>query len=637
MSLDNNFGTGPFNAFDDNTNRYLSPQGPEVITTGVSANEVTLNKQMGYEVPIAESIALYKPKEFPLLSKMLYDSFLKGKSLTAKFFTMGEGNEGDNMIDGVFNYLRLRDTTGYAIGNSNEVGGQMQWRCLQDADITTNGVADIGTNATETIRALDVAAITTRYVEAQLEVAANATDYTLLGLYLGIADNIVGSRASVQNKIMSVCENNKYTKISECIYTMNNGSTDVAKSGVSYFFTDGTSQAVYHLLEDVVYDVASATGRKSGASVLLKSCFLATAGDIVLVFDFADSNVDDIIDNKLVDTNYICLEEIPTGAGTIFDTAAVDGGTCFSGYWVINMFTDVPDGYAENTNFNRQGGYTYDVSLRHNFTQIFKSDAYGVSGTRMATKVKFYDDIAMSRKRFLSKYKQGIANSCFWGKQSNEMVGNKNKTMMSGILDRELFPIRYMRQTLPALGFSAGADATYPGDAIEDWVEELMYNLNFFTEDQGADRAFSVSREVIQHLDKYMKRANSGVDGQNAFGGAVRRAAMFGSNVNDTKSVQQSSMIEMDTRYGTAKFIWDKSFDFQTKFKTPYYLFKNGINPRYMMMALDMSQIKVRSLRPDVIMGNIQPTGQDGYEEAMLGEHSIELLRPNRHAIIYLK
>ena len=71
-----------------------------------------------------------------------------------------------------------------------------------------------------------------------------------------------------------------------------------------------------------------------------------------------------------------------------------------------------------------------------------------------------------------------------------------------------------------------------------------------------------------------------------------------------------------------------------TKGGVPAHLFANGLNPREMLMVLDKAYIKQVTLRPDKIYGNIQDIGQDAFEEAMRGEHSLKLRFPRNHAII---
>jgi len=51
-------------------------------------------------------------------------------------------------------------------------------------------------------------------------------------------------------------------------------------------------------------------------------------------------------------------------------------------------------------------------------------------------------------------------------------------------------------------------------------------------------------------------------------------------------------------------------------------------------MVLDKAFIRKTTLRPDKIYGNIQNPGQDIFQEAMRGEHSIRMRFPKNHAII---
>ena len=59
------------------------------------------------------------------------------------------------------------------------------------------------------------------------------------------------------------------------------------------------------------------------------------------------------------------------------------------------------------------------------------------------------------------------------------------------------------------------------------------------------------------------------------------------------------------------------------------------MNPRNTMIAIDKSYINFMTYRPDRIEGNIQPIGQDIFQEAIRGEHSMKLRFPRNHAVIY--
>lgn len=293
----------------------------------------------------------------------------------------------------------------------------------------------------------------------------------------------------------------------------------------------------------------------------------------------------------------------------------------------------IPEGdkFVAGTNINRSG------ERMENFTQIFVSPSYGVTGTAQASKLRFLDTFQETRAEYLVWYKRQIEATLYNGvkaettavSSSNAFVNGQPVRQMGGLFDRALFPIRFMKAEVPS---TVGAQ----GNRLRTFIDQLANSINAFKNKGAKDITFMCSgkfKRVLSNLvDQYMGTYVNGETPNSEFarGGYIQRQAP----TQVTFNLQVDTFITIDGI--SVKFIYDKALDYAASLNLPYYLAGGAYGPRDILIALDLANIKRGILRPDQIHGNIQDPGQDAFLEAMRGESTLMLRMPRNHTVVML-
>ena len=285
---------------------------------------------------------------------------------------------------------------------------------------------------------------------------------------------------------------------------------------------------------------------------------------------------------------------------------------------------------GENLIFHRETNY--------NFTQIFASKKYGISGTAMATKYKFEGDFEKTRSHHLAWYKKNKDSTYLNGigyetiaVSNDRAVAGQPVRATSGLFDYAKFPIRYFSMAWPSLANMAATDAI-AGLALARFMEQLAdYCTAFRSREASKNLTFLVGRDIYRDLAR-----------MNAYYASAWNASgnLLGGNVQVNQPGQMSFGLEVYSyKVGnvTLNFVHNPSFDITPNIPIPAWIWGvNGVNPRKMMLLIDPPNMKEKVLRPDRIIGNIQDNDQDGFLEGIRGESGFQARYPKNFAVIRL-
>lgn len=293
-----------------------------------------------------------------------------------------------------------------------------------------------------------------------------------------------------------------------------------------------------------------------------------------------------------------------------------------------------PPPIPEGDTFNAGGNFTAWRERLTNFSQIFASPKYGITGTHQASQFRFGDDFQRTRAMYLELYK-GMKESAFLfgikgevsvtsATTNNSFMTGQPARQLGGLMDYALFPITYMKK---ALGSGSYTSPDTPNANFITWLDDICDRLNAFKYNGSKDLTFLVSKNFLRRLIPYTRTiSNNG----NIMGGQVQIA----------KPTQLSFGLELYTFVSASganvKFIHEPALDTLPHFPVPYWMFGTAnVSPRDIMISIDTNNIKQVVCRPDRIYGNIQDIGQDAFMEGMRGESSFILRYPKNHAIVY--
>ncbi len=247
------------------------------------------------------------------------------------------------------------------------------------------------------------------------------------------------------------------------------------------------------------------------------------------------------------------------------------------------------------------------------------------------------DTFQETRAEYLVWYKRQIEATLHNGIKAETVavhggdpfIAGQPVRQMGGLFDRALFPIRYMKATVPA---STGAQGQY----LRNFIDKLAETVNAFKNKGAKDITFMCSgkfrRRLSSLVDQYMGTYYGGETptGNHVRGGYIQRQAP----TKVTFNLQIDTFVTIDNI--TVKFVYDKALDYATSLNLPNYLTGGTYGPRDLLIAIDTMHIKRGILRPDQIHGNIQDPGQDAFLEAMRGESTLMLRMPRNHTIVLL-
>lgn len=300
--------------------------------------------------------------------------------------------------------------------------------------------------------------------------------------------------------------------------------------------------------------------------------------------------------------------------------------------------TVAPYGIPEGDKFTPSGNLTAGRERMMNFTQIFASPSYGITGTTQASSFRFENDFQTTRDLYFTLYKKQMQAAFMYGIKGETVVSGFNDSNYTnnfvkgqpirttgGLMDYALHPIRYMRMPLPNVTWSSTL-AEY--SKFIEWLDRLADSLAAFRQQGTKSLTFLCSQNFCNKLNRYTRLiTNEGA----IMGGAVQ--------------LQKPSQLSFGLQYYQyesssgilVKFIHDPGMDNTPSINVPKCIFGQiQIPPRDLLISIDPQNMRRMVLRPDKIYGNIQDPGQDAFLEAMRGESGFQLRFPQNHAIVWV-
>jgi len=250
-------------------------------------------------------------------------------------------------------------------------------------------------------------------------------------------------------------------------------------------------------------------------------------------------------------------------------------------------------------------------------------------------KQRFKDNYVIMRERSLSKYRRVWHNKMLWSKKANYSSTTSDgavKTEMSGLLDYEMHPIKYLSNPLPVAN-NLALKYDDMGLVFMNWLDTLAKGLNYnSTPGEYEDKTLFCSLTVLN----YIKNTNALLASKNT-------GNIFGGQMTMTKGNELTlglDIYKFVTSYGTLNFIHDKNLDVATQMEFPRFLFPNTsgkLLPKFVIFAIDKSFIKLKtqSSRPERIYGNLQSNNNPFvYTEGISGAHTLIVRNMGNHAVI---
>lgn len=288
----------------------------------------------------------------------------------------------------------------------------------------------------------------------------------------------------------------------------------------------------------------------------------------------------------------------------------------------------------EGDKFVDGGNLNFSRDRKTNLVEIFRSKAYGITGTHQASTFRFGDDFARVREMHMSLYKRqinyklitGIAGETVASNSSNSFANGQPVRSLGGFLDYSLFPINYKKVPLPNMGNSdSGIDAY---NTLNKFVDRIANGTFAFRNSQGSKNiTLSCSKAFLRRLSPYVNYALSSNVG-------------MGGNIQIQQPSQMTFGLKMTTFVSTdgviVNFVHEPSLDYMINFPAAYHQFGKGdLNPQEILLNIDYQNVKKITFRNDRIVGSIQDIGQDAFKEGITGDHTFELNFPKNHGVIW--
>ena len=330
---------------------------------------------------------------------------------------------------------------------------------------------------------------------------------------------------------------------------------------------------------------------------------------------------------------------VPNGTPTIEDKIFLNTGNTGAEYSGktsrlvhVGRSDRAPQPIPEGDNFAPGGNFTSWRETLTNFTQIFVTPKYGITGTHQASQFRFGDMFRETREYWLTLYKQQRESAMLWGVKGetvavstdNGFLSGQPVRAMGGLMDQALFPITFLKKPLASGSYGGTTNQTL---AFVRWIDDLTDRLSAFRHRSERGFTFLVSEKFLRRLNIYARTIQATKEFMGGEVGLVEeRDLNFGLKIH-TFQAANGSMV---------KFIHEPALDLMTGFPVPYWKFgKANVSPRDILILIDTANIRNVTLRPDRIEGNVQDRGQDAFMEGMRGEHSFQLRYPKNHAIIW--
>jgi len=301
----------------------------------------------------------------------------------------------------------------------------------------------------------------------------------------------------------------------------------------------------------------------------------------------------------------------------------------------VGQVVEAPLPIPEGDNFSDVGNFTQHRETLVNYSQIFATGKYGITGTVQASKFRFGNDFAKTREMWMKQFKSSRVAALLRGVRSETKVVSNSRSKeglngqpvrsLGGLLDYSLFPITYIRKPLATLT----SVSTNKALDLSRWLSDLGNSLTAFRSKSDSSRNLTLlcSQKFLDKLDLYVRSTFN----DPWMGGQIQiqkpSALTFGLEIYQFKTSRGIGL----------NFIHEPALDYMVEFPVAYHMFGKGkVDAKDILLSLDTNNIKHVICRPDVIHGGIQDPGQDMFQEAMRGEASFMLRFPKNHAIIYV-
>jgi len=634
------------------------------------------NMLLAYNIDVYNDIKKYAPERHPILTALMANS----KPADLSKYVVSETNEDKEFFDNFFGTLRRRNPNkstmswnkrpGYlntsggtdvkmpmAMSESTFVGGALQFTPVATSDTTAASdfvscaYAARATDGAETIMTSAIAATGTEFEMQFAKVRGCAsTDNIFDGkrvaafAFKASSGTIIGSASIVvdhhwANFAGLGFEATKNIKeLGTTPLEVWSGLERTENSNAAYMLFDNLGVSVTYDL--TTHDLATNTisnlqqhAVKVGIHQFWRN---ATWDKFIVVLDMGDINID--VDwNTFAganDGNWLLMKEVAVTGDCPKPTLQAEGYTyfypCFvSGAAYGKQVPGVPEGSS------KRGGNTFKRNFRNkiNYTQIFRADAWSVTGTKMAErKARFTDDWADTRETNLFLYKDQMTQAFLWNRASEEDIYNNNTSKFevmrttSGIWDRELNDYKIVRLSLN--NYQTSTTSLQASNYIKQFINEVGRSVTSFKDMRSKPTVtVACSMALIEALGELEDIGKSG--GPNLFG------KMSMGELGDSMKRLGVPTLKYETPRVSLIFMWDPALDYATNFPLPSYITGSGvvISPRKIMMIMDVKNIGIRTLRADKLQAGIQNIGDDKYEEDILGEHGVEVLNSRLNTI----
>lgn len=574
-----------------------------------------------YNIDITSLVRTWKTEDTPFLAIM--DNMAGAGSATSPYHTWIDEYDGDSWVDIALDNLRLASTalgsggsipsSGYGatiansavgIGSSSYVGGTYKFIGVNPGDL----------DAFHTTL-FNVSGVTTK---------ANVNAAALMGTGTVDADDkYIIMRAPTTNIIGSAIQTyNLFKQFANfCGYTQgtNTTATNIVKFGTGnnplYFAFDDMygkdSSNVVHHYEEVLMRIEAVRYSSAGLDIVLNvsQSNIAGLGDLSSIL-LANA---EITGDSADDDDYIGLISHPSRMAMI-------------GLPVANELP-VPEG----DKFTMGGNLSFGRERKENFVEIFRSPAYGVTGTHQASKFRFGDDFAKTRAMYMAQYKKKVNYKLITGVKyetvadaTNTFVKGQPVRSVGGLLDFALFPINY--KTVKLAPQSGTADQTYQN--LNKFIDSIANGTFAFRNSKGsANISLLCSKAFLRRLAPYVAFSMAS---NNGMGGQVQ--------------VQQPNELNFGIKTTTfmstdgvrVNFIHEPALDYMVSFPVAYHQFGvANVRPQDILLNIDFNNVRKVTFRNDRILGSIQDIGQDAFLEGITGDHTFELSFPKNHGVIY--
>lgn len=355
-------------------------------------------------------------------------------------------------------------------------------------------------------------------------------------------------------------------------------------------------------------------------------------------------NVNACNEAQLKNMYAISLANVAITASSVFANASTNpklAGSALMGYVshpsrmvMIGLPVLNQPSIPEGDKFVDGGNLNFSRDRKTNLVEIFKSKAYGITGTHQASTFRFGDDFARVREMHMSLYKRqinyklitGIAGETVAGNANNSFANGQPVRSLGGFLDYSLFPINYKKVPLPNMGSDDTGLNAY--NALNRFVDRIANGTFSFRNSQGSKNiTLSCSKAFLRRLSPYVNYALSSNVG-------------MGGNIQIQQPSQMTFGLKMTTFVSTdgvvVNFIHEPSLDYMINFPAAYHQFGKGdLNPQEILLNIDYQNVKKITFRNDRIVGSIQDIGQDAFKEGITGDHTFELNFPKNHGVIW--